>query len=209
MLWYSNFNIVRYQVCFRWICKTLSKAFKVLCFFKGLFVIDDLCVTFNKTHNAHFFFLRKSFARYFSYFDFTVYLGFVVIVSLYLRWNIAIANDTDRDIDGCPVLNLTKFDLNFTDTFHLYELPGIPWSDSVYFVPVSVDNTKGRELNSAATLASQPAASHSLSFIITVVNMTLGWGLFVGLAAESCGRIWLPCLRLRSPVRAYFIRLTA
>ena len=53
---------------------------------------------------------------------------------------------------------------------------------------------KGRELNSAATLASQPAAGHSLSFIITIVIMTLGWGLFVGLAAESCDRIWLPCL---------------
>ena len=24
--------------------------------------------------------------------------------------------------------------------------------------------------------------------------MTLGWGLLMGLAAESCGRIWLPCL---------------
>ena len=55
--------------------------------------------------------------------------------------------------------------------------------------------SKGWELNSAATLASQPAAGHRLSFIITIVIMTLGWGLFVGLAAESCGRIWLPCLR--------------
>ena len=53
---------------------------------------------------------------------------------------------------------------------------------------------KGWELNSASTLASQPAADHSLSFIITIVIMTLGWGLFVGLAAESCSRIWLPCL---------------
>ena len=53
---------------------------------------------------------------------------------------------------------------------------------------------KGWELSSAATLASQPAAGHSLSFIITIVIMTLGWGLFVGLAAEGCGQIWLPCL---------------
>ena len=53
---------------------------------------------------------------------------------------------------------------------------------------------KERELNSAANLASQPAANHSLNLIITVVIMTLGWGLFVGLATESCCRIWLPCL---------------
>ena len=33
---------------------------------------------------------------------------------------------------------------------------------------------KGRELNLAATLASQPAAGHSLNFIITIVIMTLG-----------------------------------
>ena len=94
---------------------------------------------------------RKSFARYFSYFDFIVYLGFVVIVSLYLKWNIDIANDTDRDIeDGCPILNLTNFGLNVTSdmmdfSYHsgyfFYwpkadELPGIRWSDSVYFVAV-------------------------------------------------------------------------
>ena len=54
---------------------------------------------------------------------------------------------------------------------------------------------KGRELNSAATLASQRVACHSLSFIITIVIMTLGWGLSVELAAESCSRIWLSCLR--------------
>ena len=30
------------------------------------------------------------------------------------------------------------------------------------------------ELNSAVALASQPAAGHSLNFIITIVNMTLG-----------------------------------
>ena len=29
---------------------------------------------------------------------------------------------------------------------------------------------------------------------LTIVIITLGWGLFVGLAAESCGRIWLLCL---------------
>ena len=90
---------------------------------------------------------RKSFARYFSYCDFIVYLGFVVIVSLYLKWNIAIANDTDRDIDlaGCPILNLTKFGINvtdlffssnFTDELYYIVIPGLPWSDSVFFSPV-------------------------------------------------------------------------
>ena len=38
---------------------------------------------------------------------------------------------------------------------------------------------KGQELNSAATLASQPAAGHSLSFTLSIVIMTLCWGLFV------------------------------
>ena len=55
---------------------------------------------------------------------------------------------------------------------------------------------KGRVLNSAPILALQPSACHSLRFIITIVFMTLGKGLFVGLAAESCDRIWLPCLTL-------------
>ena len=50
---------------------------------------------------------------------------------------------------------------------------------------------KGRKLNSAKTLASQHVAGHSLSFIITIVIMTLGWGLFVGLVSESCSWIWL------------------
>ena len=53
---------------------------------------------------------------------------------------------------------------------------------------------KGTGLNSATTLASQPAAGHSLSLFITIVIMTLGWGLLVELAAESCGQILLPCL---------------
>ena len=53
------------------------------------------------------------------------------------------------------------------------------------FLPVTYTSLKnaiykGRELNLAATLASQPAASHNLSFIITIVIMTLGWGLFMG-----------------------------
>ena len=30
---------------------------------------------------------------------------------------------------------------------------------------------------------------------ISIIVMTLCWGLLWGLAAESCGRIWLPCLR--------------
>ena len=34
-------------------------------------------------------------------------------------------------------------------------------------------------------------SGHSLSFIITIVIMILGWGLFMGLAAESCGWIRL------------------
>ena len=34
--------------------------------------------------------------------------------------------------------------------------------------------SQGRKLNSATALASQPAASHSLSFIITTVIITLG-----------------------------------
>ena len=54
---------------------------------------------------------------------------------------------------------------------------------------------KGREPNSAAALASQPAAGHSLSFIYGYCFMTLGWGLLVGPAAESCSRIWLPRLK--------------
>ena len=53
---------------------------------------------------------------------------------------------------------------------------------------------KGREPNSAAALASQPAAGHSLSFYYYYCFMTLGWGFLVGPAAESCSRIWLPRL---------------
>ena len=45
-----------------------------------------------------------------------------------------------------------------------------------------------RDLNSATTVASQPSAGHSLSFIIIVFILTLGLGLFVGLTAESCGQ---------------------
>ena len=54
---------------------------------------------------------------------------------------------------------------------------------------------KGREPISAAALASQPAAGHSLSFYYYYCFMTLGWGLLVEPAAESCSRIWLPRLR--------------
>ena len=36
----------------------------------------------------------------------------------------------------------------------------------------------------ASAVASQPAASRSLSFIITIVIMTLGWGQCVGLAIK-------------------------
>ena len=57
-----------------------------------------------------------------------------------------------------------------------------------------VNTRKGREPISAAALASQPAAGHNLCFIISIVFMTLAWGLLVGPAAESCSRIWLPCL---------------
>ena len=55
-------------------------------------------------------------------------------------------------------------------------------------------HAKGRDINSAATFECQRAASHSLSFIISIVIMALCWGFFVGLAAESCSRIWLSCL---------------
>ena len=55
---------------------------------------------------------------------------------------------------------------------------------------------KGREPNLAATLASQPAASHSLSFYNYYCFMTLRWGLLMGPAAESCGGIWLPRLNV-------------
>ena len=40
--------------------------------------------------------------------------------------------------------------------------------------------TYGQGLNATITLASQPAANHSLSFIITLAMFTLGRGLFVG-----------------------------
>ena len=67
-------------------------------------------------------------------------------------------------------------------------VPNVPKFLFIFFV------FKGREPITAAALASKPAASHNLSFIISIVFMTLAWGLLVGLAAESCGRIWLPCL---------------
>ena len=59
----------------------------------------------------------------------------------------------------------------------------------MYLLYYGFNKGKVWELNSAATLASQPVADHSLSFIITIVIMTLGWGLFVGLATESWGQI--------------------
>ena len=55
--------------------------------------------------------------------------------------------------------------------------------------------TKGREPNSAAALASQPATGHSISFYYYCCFMTLGWVLLVGPAAESCSQIWLPRLK--------------
>ena len=51
--------------------------------------------------------------------------------------------------------------------------------------PLWQGSLKGQQLNLATTLASQPAASYSLSFITTIAVMTLGLGLFVGLAAEK------------------------
>ena len=53
---------------------------------------------------------------------------------------------------------------------------------------------KGRELNAAPALASQPATGHSLNFIINIVFITLGWGQLLRLAAVSWGQIWLTCL---------------
>ena len=63
-----------------------------------------------------------------------------------------------------------------------------------------VRHIKGQELNTATTLASRPHNGHRLSFIITIVIMTLGWGLFVELAVVSCGRVCFPCLKIMSVV---------
>ena len=60
---------------------------------------------------------------------------------------------------------------------------------------------KGREPNTAAALASQPAAGHSLSLFYYYHFMTLGWGLLVGPAAEKCSQIWLPRLMSRIRIR--------
>ena len=49
--------------------------------------------------------------------------------------------------------------------------------------------TKGRELNSARTLATQPAAGPSLNFVIIIVIMPLD-------TAGVWGQIWLLCLSL-------------
>ena len=50
------------------------------------------------------------------------------------------------------------------------------------------DLKQGHELNSVAT--------QTLSFINVIIIMSLvETQLFVGLAAESCSRIWLPCLK--------------
>ena len=77
----------------------------------------------------------------------------------------------------------------------LLPAPTQGWSPPSHVQLFLVYVAKERTLN----LASKPAASHSFSFIITNVIMTLGWGLFVGLAEESCGRIWLR--RLKSVTR--------
>ena len=58
----------------------------------------------------------------------------------------------------------------------------------------SLEEPSGWEPNSAAALASQPAAGHNLNLYYYYCFMTLGWGLLVGPAAESCSRIWLPRL---------------
>ena len=61
--------------------------------------------------------------------------------------------------------------------------------NSIIYVAADSNGTSmGWELNLVTTVASKPAARHSLSFIITVVIMTVrGGGLFVGLVAERCG----------------------
>ena len=64
---------------------------------------------------------------------------------------------------------------------------------SVYSSQKKLDSPfQGQDLHAAPTLASQSLVGHSWSFI-TIVIMTLGRGLFVGLVAQSCGLIWLPC----------------
>ncbi|XP_072034493.1 transient receptor potential cation channel subfamily A member 1-like [Amphiura filiformis] len=47
----------------------------------------------------------KMFARYFSYADFFFYLTFVILISLYLRQNLPVYNNSERDDVGCPVVN--------------------------------------------------------------------------------------------------------
>ena len=59
---------------------------------------------------------------------------------------------------------------------------------------IHVYGQKGQQLKSATIWAPQPVAGHSLNFIITIVIMIFGWGLFVGLAAESYGWVCLWCL---------------
>ena len=53
-----------------------------------------------------------------------------------------------------------------------YHVGNLPVVKTKHVVLLMAD--RGQELNSAATLASQPVASHSLSFIIAIVIMTLG-----------------------------------
>ena len=66
--------------------------------------------------------------------------------------------------------------------------PLIPYPRSVD-MPVTWGREKiGRSFS--LTICGWPQLNH---FII-IDFMTLGWGLFVGPATESCGQIWLPCL---------------
>ena len=121
--------------------------------------------------------------------QFQIYFQIVVVavaVVVKSNWYYRESNPKTLNNEGLNTRNEVYHSSTFTQLAitmqFLFGKPGRP------------HHNKGRELQSAATSALQPAAGHCLSFITTVVFMDLGWGLFVGLAAESCGQIWLPCL---------------
>ena len=93
----------------------------------------------------------------------------------------------------------SKWDKTWDDQLLYSRENGVRWAVILYSKSMGsllvVWIHKVREPNSATALASQPAAGHSLSFYYCYCFMTLGWGLLVGPAAESCSRIWLPRLR--------------
>ena len=123
-----------------------------------------------------------------------LYMGCQICINLNLEICIseAILRCLTRMHSLCRVL--------FVDVCVVYELSS-SWRKRIYLSDYTTNSlkglkwlNKGREPNLATALASQPAAVHSLSLFYYYCFMTLGWGLLVGPAAESCGRIWLPCL---------------